>query len=180
MCEMTTKKGNACSNKASIGNLCKMHHKCNNKHESSCPLVVKKTKEEVLANLESIDGKDIIERHKVKSERETVYSALREIQQKRVMKDKVVVQFKNRCIVIENGKKMFRCKSCEEIFPFLTAAHIGVPMSRKIHQILDANIDEFGNFGKLSLYELDKKVIEIEKESKIVVVCRDCNKLVED
>jgi len=131
--------------------------------------------------LETIKGNDIMGRRKVKDERETMYTALRELQQKRVMNDTGIKETKKKCIVYENGEKMYLCKNCDNTFKTpacLHAAHIGITMSKKINEILDLHAKTQPT--NLNLFELDKAVIEIEKESNIVIVCRKCNKLFED
>lgn len=95
-------------------------------------------------------------------------NALRELNQKRILRFPPIQKFKKRFLK-ENGN--YDCPRCQTECRRLTCAHIGVKQS----DIIDEVLLETGNLEKL--YDI---VREKHNDVYIAVCCDKCNKIVEN
>lgn len=98
-------------------------------------------------------------------------NALREIHQKRNKNSKPVKDMKKRYKL--SGKSQYKCPRCKIHVQFLTAAHIGKPISRILDEILDA-------YPRCNISSLDEKLRHYHQDLSVAVCCRKCNDELEE
>ena len=98
-------------------------------------------------------------------------NALRELNQKRILRFPPIQKFKKR---FRKENKEYNCPVCERECPNLTCAHIGVTQS----DIIDEVLQHYLETGSLvNLYDI---VREKHNDVYIAVCCKTCNKTMEN
>ena len=127
------------------------------------------TKNSILQSSFIINGKDINSNYN-KDNKWTKKNALRELNQKRIKNNKIVMQKKKECLLT---KGLWKCPHCDLQVKRLTCAHIGIPVYKIIDEILEQNPNE----NDITI--LDKMVQLKHEDIQIVICCDKCNKLVD-
>ena len=101
--------------------------------------------------------------------------ALRESNQKRIMKHTRVVSLKTECVVMRKGIKFWKCpnKSCQKVVRRLTAAHVGASATEMIKKTMQQNPNS-------TFLSLDKKIMKLHETTPFAICCDDCNSDVEN
>ena len=128
------------------------------------------TKESILKSKYKINGTKINSTYN-KSNLWTIKNALRELNQKRIKNCKIIMKMKNKCLI---RKGLWKCPHCNSEVNRLTSAHIGIPVSRIIDDILIQYPNE------TDICVLDNIVKSKHNSVDIVICCDKCNSLVDD